>query len=97
MLGCSETQSTSGQTDNPKVLHGFFVPALCEALRGDADTDHDGLVTIGELGNWLPQRATGLSRSTCEQDAVVVLPDELASLPLTRAMPGEHKQLWTAK
>jgi hypothetical protein len=97
LLGCTEKQSTSGQMDDPKVPHGFFVLALCEALRGDADMDHDGLVTIGEVCDWLPQRATDLARNACEQDAVVVLPDELASLPLTRAMPGEHKPLWTAK
>lgn len=33
LLGCSETQSTSGQTDDPKVPHGFLVLALCEALH----------------------------------------------------------------
>jgi hypothetical protein len=97
LLGCSETQSTSGQTDNPKVPHGFLVLAMCEALRGDAGSDSDGLVTIGELFKWVPNRATDLARSECEQEAVVVLPDGLASLPLTRVMPGNHKPLWTKK
>ena len=55
LLGCSETQSTSGQTDNPKVPHGFSVLALCEALRGNADTDHDGLVRIRPQINYLIQ------------------------------------------
>ena len=91
------TQSTSGQTDDPKIPHGFLVLALCEAMRGDADPDRDGLVMIGELCKWVPQRATGLARSTCEQAAVVVLPDDLAKLPLTPAMAGEHKPLWAAK
>ncbi|XZE55972.1 hypothetical protein SH139x_002025 [Planctomycetaceae bacterium SH139] len=97
LLGCSETQSTSGQIDDPRVPHGFLVLAMCEALRGDADSDSDGLVTIGELLKWVPSRATDLARDACEQDAVVVLPDDLAKLPLTRALPGEHKPLWTAK
>jgi hypothetical protein len=97
LLGCSETQSTSGQTDDPTVPHGFLILAMCEALRGDADSDRDGLVTIGELFKWVPPRATDLARNICEQDAVIVLPDELATLPLTRAMPGEHQPLWTAK
>lgn len=97
LLGCSETQSTSGQTDDPKVPHGFLVLALCEALRGDADSDSDGLVTIGELFQWVPSRATDFARGACEQDAVVVLPDDLAKLPLTRALPGKHDPLWTAK
>ena len=95
LLGCTEKQSTSGQVDDPKVPHGFLVLAMCEALRGDADADRDGLVTIGELFKWVPQRATGLARFWCTQDAVVVLPEDLAPLPLTRAMPGEHKPLWT--
>jgi hypothetical protein len=97
LLGCSETQSTSGQTDDPRVPHGFLVLALCEALRGDADSDSNGLVTIGELFKWVPPRATELAQDLCEQDAVVVLPDDLAKLPLTRALPGKHKPLWTAK
>lgn len=97
LLGCSETQSTSGQTDDPKVPHGFLVLALCEALRGDADSDSDGLVTIGELFQWVPPRATDLARGSCEQDALVVLPANIAELPLTRALPGKHEPLWTVK
>jgi hypothetical protein len=95
LLGCSETQSTSGQIDDPKVPHGFLILALCEALRGDADSNRDGLVTIGELFKWVPPRATDLAKGVCEQEAVVVLPDDLAKLPLTRVLPGEHKPLWT--
>jgi Caspase domain len=97
LLGCSETQSTSGQIDDPKVPHGFLILALCEALRGDADSDRDGLVTIGELFKWVPPRATDLARGECEQEAVVVLPDDLAKLPLTRVLPGKHEPLWTSK
>jgi hypothetical protein len=97
LLGCSETQSTSGQTDDPKVPHGFLVLALCEALRGDADSDSDGLVTIGELFQWVPPRATYLARGSCEQDAVIVLPADIAELPLTRSLPGKHNPLWPAK
>lgn len=95
LLGCSETQSTSGQYDDRKVPHGFLVLALCEALRGDADADRDGVVTVGELCAWVPKRATYLARFSCLQDGVVVLPADLAALPLTRAVPGEHKPLWT--
>lgn len=97
LLGCAETQSTSGQVDDPKVPHGFLVLAICEALRGDADLDRDGLVTIGELFKWVPARATDLARGQCEQDAVVVLPKDVADLPLTRTKPGPHKPLWTPK
>jgi hypothetical protein len=97
LLGCTETQSTSGQTDDPKVPHGFLILAICEALRGDADVNCDGLVTIGEAFKWVPSRATDLARDVCDQDAVVVLPDDLAKLPLTRALPGDHKPLWTTK
>lgn len=94
-LGCTETQSTSGQTDDPKVPHGFVILAMCEALRGDADADLDGLVTIGELFPWVRERATGLARFWCIQDGVVVLPADLAALPLTRAVPGKHRPLWS--
>jgi hypothetical protein len=97
LLGCTETQSTSGQEDDLTVPHGFLVLALCEGLRGDADADHDCLITVGELFAWVPPRATALARPWCAQDGVVVLPAALASLPLTRAVPGNHKPLWTAK
>ncbi len=97
LLGSSETQSTSGQNDDPEVPHGFQVLALCEALRGDADADRDGVITVGELCAWVPQRATFLARFSCYQDSVVVLPPALAALPLTRATPGEHKPLWTMR
>ena len=95
LLASSETQSTSGQVDDAKVPHGFQVLALCEALRGDADADHNGVITVGELCAWVPQRATFLARFSCYQDSVVILPPALAALPLTRTTPGEHKPLWT--
>jgi hypothetical protein len=94
LLGCLETQSTSGQYDDPKVPHGFQVLALLEALRGDADADRDGLVSIGEMFAWVPGRATALARFSCLQDSVAVLPPDLAALPLTRAGPGGQKPLW---
>jgi len=97
LLGSSETQSTSGQGDDPKVPHGFQVLALCEALRGDADADHDGVITVGELCAWVPQRATSLARFSCYQDSVVILPPALAALPLTRATSDEKKPLWTMR
>lgn len=95
LLASTEQQSTDGQYDNQAVPHGFQVLALCEALRGDADADHDGLVTVGELCAWVPQRATGLARFASYQDSVVVLPPALAALPLTRAAPGIKQPLWT--
>lgn len=97
LLGSKETQCTGGQNDDPKVPHGFQVLALCEALRGDADADRDGVITVGELCAWVPQRATLLARFSCYQDSVVILPPALAALPVTRATPGEHKPLWTMR
>ena len=97
LLGCRETQSTDGQYDDPRVPHGFQVLALCEALRGDADADRDGLVTLGELCAWVPGRATSLARFSCIQDSAVVLPPALAALPLTRSGPDGQKPLWTRR
>lgn len=97
LLAGRETQSTSGQVDDPNVPHGFQVLAPCEALRGDADVDRDGVITVGELCVWVPQRATFLARFSCFQDSLVILPPGLAALPLTKATPGEHKPLWTRR
>jgi hypothetical protein len=97
LLAGSETQSTSGQVDDPSAPHGFQVLALCEALRGDADADRDGVITVGELCAWVPQRATFLARFSCYQDSVVILPPALAALPLARATPGEKKPLWSKR
>jgi hypothetical protein len=97
LLGSKETQSTSGQFDDTTVPHGFQVLALCEALRGDADADSDGVITVGELCAWVPPRATFLARFSCYQDSVVILPPELAAIPLTRVKSGEKKPLWTMR
>jgi hypothetical protein len=67
---------------------------LLEALRGDADSDHDGLVCLGEVCAWVPPRAAALARFSCLQDGVAVLPPPLAALPLVRAGPGGQKPLW---
>lgn len=97
LLGCTEKQSTDGQYDNQAVPHGFQVLALCEALRGDADTNYDNIISIGELFAWTPPRATKLARHTCQQNSIIVLPQALAELPLTWVAPGIKQPLWTMK
>ncbi|WP_447974050.1 hypothetical protein [Nitrospira sp. Kam-Ns4a] len=72
------------------VRHGLFTYYLIRGLRGDADKDGNGAVTVGELAAFLTQTVPSASRSTFKQELQpLVLPSlraghPLAGLTLTR-------------
>src|ERR1700730_6181897 len=43
--------------------HGAFSKALIEALTGEADVFHDGVITVASLEYWLPERVKKLPKA----------------------------------
>lgn len=43
--------------------HGLFTYYLLRGLRGEADTNHDGKVTLGEIGGFVRQKVAWASKS----------------------------------
>lgn len=81
IVSCEAHSLSTGQSEHPERPSGFFVIALCEALSGLADTDHDRIVTLREVGDYLPARAQAFFQG---QRALVLRQPAAESLPLAR-------------
>ncbi len=79
-VACRASEESSGQEDRPLVPHGYFVVALCEALSGMADTNHDGVVQLGEVESYLPARSKAFRRA---QNVEGITRPEMARIALT--------------
>ncbi len=53
-LASTREESSYGQSESMDRPHGHFVAALCDGLRGFADEDRDGAVTVAELAAYMP-------------------------------------------
>jgi uncharacterized caspase-like protein len=49
--------------DDDKHHHGLFTYYLLRGLRGDADTNRDGAVTLGELAGYVRQKVAWAAKS----------------------------------
>jgi len=76
--------------ESEKLRHGLFTYYLLRGLKGEADTNHDGAVTLGELTVFLGQAVPAAARSDFRQEQhPLILPplnpaSKLASLTLTK-------------
>jgi len=76
--------------ESEKLRHGLFTYYLLRGLKGEADTNHDGAVTLGELTAFLGQAVPAAARSDFRQEQhPLILPplnpaSKLASLTLTK-------------
>ena len=76
--------------EDDKHKHGLFTYYLLRAMRGEADSNHDGEVTLGETVLYLTQKVLWASKTQYGQEQrPLVLPqfrnsDPAASLPLSR-------------
>ncbi len=85
-------ESSSGQYDDAKHPHGYYVIALCEGLRGMADKDDNGSVTLGELEDYITLRSHAMNRE--QTVAAKVLPSH-RGLVLSRAdAVAKREPLW---
>jgi hypothetical protein len=95
LLSCGATQDSAGQMERPDRPSGFFVIALCEALSGLADANHDRIVTLKEVGDYVPTRAQAFWTL---QSAVLVRQPAMESIPLARVngwLTPQH--IWTPR
>jgi hypothetical protein len=94
LVACQIGEGSDGQWERPDRPHGYFVIAACEALKGLAQSDPDGIVTFQDFTEYVSTRA----KEFCEaQNAVVVSNGKLGSIPMAK-VDLEHtiQQLWTA-
>ena len=103
---CREGQvSMEWKGDNAPYHNGFFSRAFCDAITGRtprADKDHDGVVTFGEIRNYLESQVAEYARlygGGRKQNPVFTMIedtnfDDIANLGLFKDMPmfGHHPQ-----
>lgn len=76
-----------------QLKHGLFTYYVLRGLKGDADANHDGEVTLGELATFVRQTVPATAKSQFKQDqrpsVFPALPptSKAASLPLARTAP----------
>jgi hypothetical protein len=68
----------------PELGHGLFTHYLLQGLRGTADLDRDGVVTLQELYTYLEQQVTQKSRSVGGNQHPVMKGEMEGLLPLVK-------------
>jgi hypothetical protein len=83
------TGGLGGGFESDKFRHGVFTYYVLRGLRGEADTSHDGEVSLGELAAFVTKKVPAAAKSGFNQDQrpLVVPPlrasDKASSLVLT--------------
>jgi hypothetical protein len=80
VTACEADATSAGSGDSVAYPHGFFVVALVEALRGLGDKNGDGIVTVREVEDYLPSRASSMA----DQTAVLHRNRLVEDVPLTQ-------------
>ena len=79
------SQHSKGETkEDAKWNNGAYTEALMEGLQGEADTNHDGVVALLELDNYLTERVKALSK---ESQTVMTLNKGIGMVPLVKTAP----------
>jgi hypothetical protein len=84
------TGGLGGGVESDKLRHGVFTYYVLRGLRGEADTSHDGEVSLGELAAFVTKKVPAAAKPGSNQDQrpLVVPPlrasDKASSLVLTR-------------
>lgn len=84
LAGASGTQVTS---DLDKVEHGLFTYYLLRGLRGDADADRDGAITLGEIYPFVRREVSARASRELNRDQTPVMyggSGPRAALPVVR-------------
>lgn len=79
--------------DDDAHRHGLFTYYLLRGLRGEADTNHDGKVTLGEIGGFVRQKVAWASKSkfgSVQRPQVIPLlkPDDKATDVVLTTLPS---------
>jgi hypothetical protein len=84
------TSGIGRSLESDTFRHGLFTYSLLRGLRGDADTNRNGEVTLGELSVYVNQEVPSIAKTTLRQDQrPQVIPslratDRSANLVLTK-------------
>jgi uncharacterized caspase-like protein len=73
--------------------HGLFTYYLLKGLRGEADTNHNGTVTFGELASYVRQKVSWAAKTQFNQEQRPLLapqlkPDDPAASLVLTALPS---------
>ncbi|MDH4243516.1 MAG: hypothetical protein OEV38_07130 [Nitrospira sp.] len=79
--------------DDETHRHGLFTYYLLRGLRGEADTNHDGTVTLGEIGGFVRQKVAWASKSkfsSVQRPLIIPLlkPDDKAADVVLTTLPS---------
>lgn len=79
--------------DDEKHHHGLFTYYLLQGLRGEADQNHDGKVTLGEISGFVRQKVAWASKSkyaSVQHPQIIPLlkPDDRASDVVLTILPS---------
>jgi hypothetical protein len=79
--------------DDDTHQHGLFTYYLLQGLRGEADTNHDGKVTLGEIGGFVRQKVAWASKSkfrSVQRPQIIPLlkPDDKAADLVLTTLPS---------
>jgi uncharacterized caspase-like protein len=82
--------TSSGQISNafPAKKHGLFTYYLLRGLKGDADADDDGWISVKETYNYVLNNVRRESRRLQSEQTPIILPapDTIKDVGLTRSM-----------
>lgn len=78
------SRATEVSIELPDLGHGVFTYYLVEGLKGAADLNHDGIVTLQELYEYLEQQVTRKARSAGGNQHPVMKGEMEGSLPLAK-------------
>ncbi len=84
------TSGIGKSLESDTFRHGLFTYSLLRGLRGDADTNRNGEVTLGELTAYVNQEVPSIARTVLHQDQrpQIIPPlratDRMANLVLTK-------------
>ena len=72
----SLSASSGGQTSNsyPEKKHGLFTYFLLRALKGEADANDDGWLTMQEVYGYVKKHVTRVSRRMTTEQTPVITP-----------------------
>jgi hypothetical protein len=82
--------TSTGQISNafPEKKHGLFTYYLLRGLKGKADTDDDGWISVKETYDYVSSNVTRESRRLQSEQTPVILPapEEIKDIGLTRSL-----------
>ncbi|MGQ0810860.1 MAG: hypothetical protein ACT4OO_06505 [Nitrospiraceae bacterium] len=84
--------------ESEKLRHGLFTYYFLRGLRGDADANRDGGITLGELAAFLTHKVTTAAKSLNQEQHPLVIPalrpsDKASDLILTKPATIQAAQL----